>query len=268
MRPRQWLTAVMAECAGGGRSVDSGHYVARRRFPRHVLDVACRLLTAARAGAAGIDGGDGVQWRRRWRARREAVAGAARAVELRRARGRGTEVGRGRSEGAEKGRGSRARASDVAGATRARPARGHGGVRRGVWWTHRGRGGRGGRTAAHPRCRGTPARLGGAAVEEEVEDDAVMRTRRRGDVGMRWRGAAMTRRRGSGRRGVEPPIQLGSRGRAPVWQARRSRLRGGVGNGHRCQGARQRGMGSSPIQIQASVGGDEGESGVRGGEWG
>ena len=30
--------------------------------------------------------------------------------------------------------------------------------------------GRGGRTAAHPRCRGTPARLGGAAVEEEVED--------------------------------------------------------------------------------------------------
>ena len=172
MRPRQWLTAVMAECAGGGCSVDSGHYVARRRFPRHVLDVACRLLTAARAGAAGIDGGDGVQWRRRWRARREAVAGAARAVELRRARGRGTEVGRGRSEGAEKGRGSRARASDVAGDTRARPARGHGGVRRGVWWTHRGRGGRGGRTAAHPRCRGTPARLGGAAVEEEVEDGA------------------------------------------------------------------------------------------------
>ena len=196
MRPRQWLTAVMAECAGGGRSVDSGHYVARRRFPRHVLDVACQLLTAARAGAAGIDGGDGVQWRRRWRARREAVAGAARAVELRRARGRGTEVGRGRSEGAEKGRGSRARASDVAGATRARPARGHGGVRRGVWWTHRGRGGRGGRTAAHPRCRGTPARLGGAAVEEEVEDGAVMRTRRRGDVGTRWRRRG---RRGRGR---------------------------------------------------------------------
>ena len=26
--------------------------------------------------------------------------------------------------------------------------------------------------AAHPRCRGTPARLGGAAVEEEVEDGA------------------------------------------------------------------------------------------------
>ena len=36
-----------------------------------------------------------------------------------------------RREGAEKGRGSRALASGVAGATRARPARGHGGVRRG-----------------------------------------------------------------------------------------------------------------------------------------
>ena len=32
--------------------------------------------------------------------------------------------------------------------------------------------GRGGRTAAHPRCRGTLARFGGAAVEEEVEDGA------------------------------------------------------------------------------------------------
>ena len=123
---------------------------------------------------------------RRSRAR-EAVAGAARAAELRRACGRGIEAGRGRSEGAKKGRGSRARASDVAGATRARPARGHGGVRRGVWWTHWGIGGRGGRTTAHPRCRGTPARLGGATVEEEVEDGAVMRTRQRGDVGARWR---------------------------------------------------------------------------------
>ena len=270
MRPRQWLTAVMLECAGGGRSVDSGHYVARRRFPRHVLDVVCRLLTTARAGAAGIDGGDGVQWRRRWRARREAVAGAARAVELRRARGRGTEAGRGRSEGAKKGRGSRVRASDVAGATRARLARGHGGVRRGVWWTHRGRGGRGRRTVAHPRCRGTPARLGGATVEEEVEDGAVMRMRRRGDVGTRWRRRG---RRGRGRCRWGEAIQ---RGRVRAAPESGVRLCGGgdgagygaaSGMGAGVRGVRRRGMGSSPIQIPAS-GGDEGESGVRGGKWG
>ena len=63
MRPRKWLMAVMAECAGGGHSKDSGHYLARGRFPLHVLDIARRLLTTARAGATGIDGGDDVQWR-------------------------------------------------------------------------------------------------------------------------------------------------------------------------------------------------------------
>ena len=102
-------------------------------------------------------------------------------------------------------------------------------------------------------------------VEEEVEDGAVMRTRRRGDVGTRWRRRG---RRGRGRCRWGEAIQRGRVRAAPESGVRLCGRGDGAGYGAASgmgagvRGVRRRGMGSSPIQIPASGGGG------RGREWG